>query len=510
MRLLELLIKGAGHKYIKRIPVGTTKSGTTRYRYIYSSTSTVGGKNLLDEAHLKPGTKLMLQSKDGAEVHAHIESVDGDQVTFKYDDGDRKGETRTVSKQKLLGEFNQENKVGEQIESAKAALLADIKAAADRGTTPKQLARLIARLERLGGSMDKEGKPGDFTAKEESAINDAMERYALNPFRDFTRDELDAIHDKLAAAKRDSAEGSTERLRIDRAETAVYNERNKRIDQEYKDKKEAEERSRLGSKLKRALESDKSKNAKAKAKEARDKAVAAATSLYTREQAQKRSYSPVDMSSYNHADAQEIAEAHVKEQPYSALRVMDIVEHAEKHKDAVKAAEAKLAEEKSANYLNRQVKIRAIEAAKEQLATAQALAAPYTGNPEQHGFLLAELVHNEPPTTLGVMKTARERDIASAVNMFEYYDTTTKAGKRSAGAKKAQEDMISKLEQHIEEYYPKEDSTPFKGIRAKIRAALETQISEIKAHSNPSEEHKAKRKAAVIKIEGIARGKNLD
>ena len=162
MNLLELLIKGAGHKYIKRIPVGTTKTGKVRYRYIYRADHTVGGKHLLDEAHLKAGTKLMLHSKDGAEVHAHIDSVKGDQVTFTYDDGDRKGETRTVSKQKLLAEFNKENKVEDKITSAKAGLLSDIKAAADRGTSKKQLARLVARLERLGG----EDKPEQEKPKE--------------------------------------------------------------------------------------------------------------------------------------------------------------------------------------------------------------------------------------------------------------------------------------------------------------------------------------------------------
>ena len=166
MRLLELLIKGAGHKYIKRIPVGTTKTGRVRYRYIYSATHTVGGKHLLDEAHLKPGAKLMLHSKDGAEVHAHIESVKGDQVTFTYDDGERKGESRTVSKQQLLAEFNKEHKVGEQIDSAKAALLADIRAAGEKGFSKKQLARLVARLERLGGSVDKETKPKETKPKE--------------------------------------------------------------------------------------------------------------------------------------------------------------------------------------------------------------------------------------------------------------------------------------------------------------------------------------------------------
>ncbi|HCT51313.1 MAG TPA: hypothetical protein DF712_02530, partial [Balneola sp.] len=57
-RLIKsLLIKAAGHKYIKRIPVGETKTGKVRYRYIYNATHTVGGKHLLDDAHLQTGTK---------------------------------------------------------------------------------------------------------------------------------------------------------------------------------------------------------------------------------------------------------------------------------------------------------------------------------------------------------------------------------------------------------------------------------------------------------------------
>lgn len=187
MRLLDLLIKGAGHKYIKRIPVGTTKTGKVRYRYIYSATHTVGGKHLLDEAHLKPGAKLMLHSKDGAEVHAHIESVKGDQVTFTYDDGERKGESRTVSKQQLLAEFNKEHKVGEQIDSAKAALLADIRAAGEKGFSKKQLARLVARLERLGGSVD----------KEESTEQDPAQEYAAkNRPPKLSKEDMDSMTEK--------------------------------------------------------------------------------------------------------------------------------------------------------------------------------------------------------------------------------------------------------------------------------------------------------------------------
>ena len=40
--LLIDLLKGKGHKYIKRIPVGVDKkTGRTRYRYVYNVTHTV-------------------------------------------------------------------------------------------------------------------------------------------------------------------------------------------------------------------------------------------------------------------------------------------------------------------------------------------------------------------------------------------------------------------------------------------------------------------------------------
>ena len=213
MRLLELLIKGAGHKYIKRIPVGTTKTGKVRYRYIYRADHTVGGKHLLDEAHLKAGTKLMLHSKDGAEVHAHIDSVKGDQVTFTYDDGDRKGETRTVSKQKLLAEFNKENKVGEQITSAKAGLLADIKAAADRGTSKKQLARLVARLERLGGKVEPEQEMPKL-AKDLLAKHQVNKEQVFSAFDTFAKPPIGKIdlmyRDRLRGVRQAGADRAVE------------------------------------------------------------------------------------------------------------------------------------------------------------------------------------------------------------------------------------------------------------------------------------------------------------
>jgi hypothetical protein len=150
--------KAQGHKYIKRIPVGTTASGRTRYRYIYSTTSTVGGKHLLDEAHLKVGTKLMLHSKSGEEVHAHIESVYGNKVTIRYDDGDKKGQTRTVSKKDLLKEFNEEHGVGKDLKEAHESAKQDLKTAKESGATDKQLKRIQDRIDRTKLKEEKKVK----------------------------------------------------------------------------------------------------------------------------------------------------------------------------------------------------------------------------------------------------------------------------------------------------------------------------------------------------------------
>ena len=146
---LAYFAKAKGHKYIKRIPVGTTASGRTKYRYVYNVTSTVGGKHLLDEAHLKVGTKLMLTSKSGEEVHAHIVGVKGDKVTIRYDDGEKKDQNRTVSKKDLLKEFNQEHGIKQKIKEAREATQAQLSEALKNNVSEKQLKRIQDRIDRL-------------------------------------------------------------------------------------------------------------------------------------------------------------------------------------------------------------------------------------------------------------------------------------------------------------------------------------------------------------------------
>ena len=146
---LAYFAKAKGHKYIKRIPVGTTASGRTKYRYIYNVTHTVGGKHLLDEAHLKVGTKLMLTSKSGEEVHAHIVGVKGDKVTIRYDDGENKDQNRTISKKELLKQFNDEHGIEQKIKEAREATQAQLSEALKNNVSEKQLKRIQDRIDRL-------------------------------------------------------------------------------------------------------------------------------------------------------------------------------------------------------------------------------------------------------------------------------------------------------------------------------------------------------------------------
>jgi len=144
---LDELIKAAGHKYIKRIPYQS--GGKMRYRYIYNVTHTHQGKHVLDPAHMKVGTKLMLDATSGAEVHGHIQSVSGDKVTFIYDDGPKKGESVTMSKDKLASELDKVHGISAKLDAARKKEQEKLDVARRSGASSKVLAKIEARIERL-------------------------------------------------------------------------------------------------------------------------------------------------------------------------------------------------------------------------------------------------------------------------------------------------------------------------------------------------------------------------
>jgi len=208
-----LLAKGAGHKYIKRIPIGMTPTGRTKYRYIYKETHTVGGKHLLDEAHLKVGAKLMLESGQGKQVHAHIIAVNGNKVTIEYDDGARKGETKTLTKQELLNAFDETHGIGAKIDAARGQAEKQLKTARRANSSDKVITRLEARVERLKREI-KRGVPSALhnnIIEKHTVTSDKIERHREMLVKAQTgdiRNPVDIMVKRLDALKGDSIDGA--------------------------------------------------------------------------------------------------------------------------------------------------------------------------------------------------------------------------------------------------------------------------------------------------------------
>ena len=192
--LNDFLSKAAGHKYIKRVPYQS--GGRMRYRYIYNVTHTHGGKHVLDPDHMQVGTKLMLDATSGAEVHGHIQSVSGDKVTFVYDDGPKKGESVTMSKEKLASELDKVHGISSKLDAARKKQSDVVAKLKEKGASAKQIARAEARLKALGGDTPKakptKAKPK--RAKKQPSVNATQYQEA---YLKLTDPKIKEVFDKL-------------------------------------------------------------------------------------------------------------------------------------------------------------------------------------------------------------------------------------------------------------------------------------------------------------------------
>lgn len=91
--------KGAGHKYIKRVPY-TKPNGKKGYRYYYKVTH---GRGVGHEDHMKVGSAFM---HDGG--HYHITGESGDLVTIVHDETGKKKTVNKQALQKLLEDHHAE------------------------------------------------------------------------------------------------------------------------------------------------------------------------------------------------------------------------------------------------------------------------------------------------------------------------------------------------------------------------------------------------------------------
>ena len=134
----EGLFKGATHRYIKRVPSGTTKSGKVRYRYFYH----VGhGGTVANEDHFVVGAAF--KHGDG---HYHI-THRGDEggVVIKHDET---GHEQTISKSALASVIAGHHEAG--LKAHKSKIMTDWTAAHENGASDKQKAKIRARATAAG------------------------------------------------------------------------------------------------------------------------------------------------------------------------------------------------------------------------------------------------------------------------------------------------------------------------------------------------------------------------
>jgi len=168
---VRAIIKAVGHRYIKRIPYNTPKG--RRYRYIYRVSSTHQGRHAFDAEHLVEGTAFALHGEGESEFHGHITDVKGDMIKYVIDDGPRKGEEVTTSRQRLVDELNLVHGVQDKLTAERAKVKAAIAEARRAGHTGV-VRRLERRLRALGGEV--EAQPAEPRA---SGVADLIEAHRV-------------------------------------------------------------------------------------------------------------------------------------------------------------------------------------------------------------------------------------------------------------------------------------------------------------------------------------------
>ena len=141
----EDLLKGAGHKYIRRVPTGNPKKP---WRYFYKVS---GGSGLGHHSEFIEGAAFKV-AHNGKEGHFHILSVDGDKLRIKHDES---GEESTLTKDALTSLLHKEH--AQAIGVHKERLKQELVAVSKHGTA-KQKAKIKAEAEKAGVSDELESK----------------------------------------------------------------------------------------------------------------------------------------------------------------------------------------------------------------------------------------------------------------------------------------------------------------------------------------------------------------
>nr|DAU09814.1 MAG TPA: hypothetical protein [Caudoviricetes sp.] len=169
---VDSLIKAMGHKYVRRIPKGTTKTGKTKYVYFYAGQEN-RGQGIGHESELVQGASFAMGQGDQRH-HAHISKVDGDKITVKYDDGAKKGTEETMTKKQFQSMIQKEHGA--------------VSTQAKQKTTKKPTTQATAssmKQEQISTKPTPSEQPQTTTRskQEQDALDDKLEKLSLVPIR---------------------------------------------------------------------------------------------------------------------------------------------------------------------------------------------------------------------------------------------------------------------------------------------------------------------------------------
>jgi hypothetical protein len=203
----EILEKGAGHKYVRRVPTGNPKRP---WRYYYD---VKGAKGVAHEDEIVEGAAFKVKSGD-QEGHFHVLKVDGNRITIRHDET---GKEKTISKATFQALVRAHH--AEAIKEHHESLKRDHKAVQKFGTE-KQKRRIQEELAKYGVEMQERAKEKWKAPK----IEIPEPTYALRPTPALARDMQDIADtlekwisedDRRALMGGDISEGLHERLAAD-------------------------------------------------------------------------------------------------------------------------------------------------------------------------------------------------------------------------------------------------------------------------------------------------------
>ena len=162
--IIDSLLKAMTHKYVRRIPKGVTKTGATKYMYFYAGQEG-HGKGVAHEEELVTGASFAFGEHGKTRYHAHITKVDGDKLTIKYDDGDKKGTEETMTKKQFQALVHGEHATGiKQAKEKAEKQLKDFQAGKEKGVKVKQetldkLEQRVKNLDALAPTAQEDDSP---------------------------------------------------------------------------------------------------------------------------------------------------------------------------------------------------------------------------------------------------------------------------------------------------------------------------------------------------------------